>query len=66
MNRKKKLYRCDLCGRDGLSSIINSQNVDHCLECWDRADKIKADSVKKGFPFSLPTKEVKFCIDLHP
>lgn len=66
MNRNKNLYRCDHCGRDGLPSIINSQDVDHCLECWNTANKAKADEVEKGLYLSLLKREVKFCIDLHP
>ena len=66
MNRNTNLYRCDRCGRDGLSSIINSQDVDHCTECWEKANKAKADEPDKGLSLSLLKREVKFCIDLHP
>jgi len=46
-DRNTNLYRCDRCGRDGLSSIINSQNVDHCLECWIIINNIKVDAVRE-------------------
>ena len=66
MNRNTNLYRCDLCERNGLPSIVNSQNVDHCLECWNKANKAKADEAEKGLSLSLLKREVKFCIDLYP
>jgi hypothetical protein len=66
VNRNKNLYRCDRCGRDGLPSIINSRSADHCLECWNKANKAKADEAEKGLYLSLLKREVKFCIDLHP
>jgi hypothetical protein len=65
MNRNPKLHRCARCGRDGLPSIINSQNVDHCLECWEKA-KAKADEAEKDFSFPLLRREDKFCIGLNP
>jgi hypothetical protein len=66
MNRDTNLHRCDRCGRDGLPSIINSQDVDHCLECWNTANKAKADEAEKGLYLSLLKREVKFCIALNP
>jgi len=66
MNRNTRLYRCDRCGRDGLPSIINSQDVDYCLECWGRANDIKADAVEKEPSLSSLKREVKFCVDLRP
>ena len=66
MNRNTNLYRCDRCTRDGLPSIINSQNVDYCIECWEKANKAKADEPDKGLSLSLLKREIKFCIDLHP
>ena len=66
MNRNTNLYRCDRCKRDGLPSIINSQDVDYCIECWEKANKAKADEPDKGLSLSLLKREVKFCIDLHP
>lgn len=66
MNRNTRLYRCDLCGRDGLPSIINSRNVDHCLECWEKMSKAKADEAGKTASLSSLKREVKFCIALNP
>jgi hypothetical protein len=66
INRNTNLYRCDLCGRDSLPSIINSQESDHCLECWNTASKAKADEAEKGLYLSLLKREVELCIDLHP
>jgi hypothetical protein len=66
MNQNTKLHRCDRCGRDGLSSIINSQNVDYCLECWNNAKEVKADEAEKGFYLSSLKREDKFCIALNP
>lgn len=47
INHPIKLYKCDACGRDGLSSVINSKNMDYCLECWDKADNVEVVSVEK-------------------
>jgi len=66
VNRNTNLYRCDHCRRNGLPSIINSQNVDHYLECWNKANKTKADEAEKGLSLSLLKREIKFCIPLNP
>ncbi len=66
MNQNTKLHRCDRCGRDGLPFIINSQNVDYCLECWSTANQVKADEAEKELYLSSLKKEVKFSIDLNP
>ena len=66
VNRNTKLYKCDRCGRDGLPSIINSQNMDHCLECWNTANKVKVDEADKGLYLSSLKREDKFCFGLNP
>jgi len=66
VNRNTKLHRCARCGRDGLPSVINSQNVDYCLECWNTANQVKADEAEQGFYLSLLKREDKFCIALNP
>jgi len=66
MNRNTKLHRCNRCGRVGLPSIINSQNVDYCLECWNTANKANADEAEKGLYLSSLKREDKFCIALNP
>jgi hypothetical protein len=65
MNRNSNLYRCDRCRRDSLPSIINSQNVDYCIECWNKVNMAKADEAEKGLSLSLLRREDKFCIALN-
>ena len=48
INHPIRLYKCDACGRDGLSSIIHSKYVDYCLECWNREDNVEVVPVEKG------------------
>jgi len=66
MNQNIKLHGCARCGRDGLPSIINSQNVDYCLECWKTANQVKADEAERGFSLPLLKREDKFCIAPNP
>ena len=66
LNRNTNLYRCDRCRRDGLPSIINSQESDHCLECWNKVNKTKADEAEKGLYLSWLKRQAKFCIALNP
>jgi hypothetical protein len=47
INHPIKLYKCDACGRGGLSSIINSKYGDYCLECWNKADNVEVVPVGK-------------------
>jgi len=66
MNRNMILCKCDRCGRNELHSIVNSQNLDHCLECWNTANKAKLDEAEKELCLSLLKREDKFCIGLNP
>jgi hypothetical protein len=65
MNQNTKLHRCDRCGRERLPSIINSQNVDYCLECWNTVNKTKADEAEQGFYLPSLKREDKYCIGLN-